>query len=109
MAISLHIPENIVLKPVITVFCVGGAGGNAANNMLHSDLQVKVVVANTDAQALAQSTADHKIQLGARVTRGLGAGANPDVGSAAAEETINEIAQHIDDSHMVFITAGMGG
>jgi cell division protein FtsZ len=109
MAISLHIPENIVLKPVITVFCVGGAGGNAANNMLSSDLQVKVVVANTDAQALAQSKADHKIQLGARVTRGLGAGANPDVGAAAAEETINEIAQHIDDSHMVFIAAGMGG
>jgi len=110
MAISLHIPENIVLKPIITVFGVGGAGGNAANNMIASQLTgVKVVVANTDAQALEQSKAEHKIQLGARVTRGLGAGANPDVGAAAAEETINEIAQHIEDSHMVFITAGMGG
>jgi len=110
MAISLHIPENIILKPTITVFGVGGAGGNAVNNMITSNLKgIKFVAANTDAQSLAQSKAEHKIQLGAKITRGLGAGANPQVGAAAAEETMNEIAQHIEDSNMVFITAGMGG
>lgn len=110
MAISLHIPENVILKPTITVFGVGGAGGNAVNNMIESNLKgVRFVAANTDAQALEQSKAEHKIQLGAQITRGLGAGANPDIGAAAAEETVNEIAKHIDDSNMVFITAGMGG
>ncbi len=110
MAISLHIPENVILKPTITVFGVGGAGGNAVNNMIESNLKgVRFVAANTDAQSLEQSKAEHKIQLGAQITRGLGAGANPDIGAAAAEETANEIAKHIDDSNMVFITAGMGG
>lgn len=110
MAISLHIPEKTILKPTITVFGVGGAGGNAVNNMIASNLQgVRFVAANTDAQSLEHSKADHKIQLGAKITRGLGAGANPQVGAAAAEETINEISQHIEDSNMVFITAGMGG
>lgn len=109
MAISLHIPENIILKPTITVFGVGGAGGNAVNNMTANIKGIKSIAANTDAQALAQSKANHKIQLGAKITRGLGAGANPQVGAAAAEETMNEIAQHIEDSNMVFITAGMGG
>jgi cell division protein FtsZ len=110
MAISLHIPENVILKPTITVFGVGGAGGNAVNNMIESNLKgVRFVAANTDAQSLEQSKAEHKIQLGAEITRGLGAGANPDIGAAAAEETANEIAKHIDDSNMVFITAGMGG
>jgi cell division protein FtsZ len=110
MAISLHIPENVILKPTITVFGVGGAGGNAVNNMIESNLKgVRFVAANTDAQSLEQSKAEHKIQLGAQITRGLGAGANPDIGAAAAEETSNEIAKHIDDSNMVFITAGMGG
>lgn len=110
MAISLHIPENVILKPTITVFGVGGAGGNAVNNMIESNLKgVRFVAANTDAQSLEHSKAEHKIQLGAQITRGLGAGANPDIGAAAAEETANEIAKHIDDSNMVFITAGMGG
>ncbi len=110
MAISLHIPENTILKPTITVFGVGGAGGNAVNNMITSNLQgVRFVAANTDAQSLEHSKADHKIQLGAKITKGLGAGANPQVGAAAAEETVNEISQHIEDSNMVFITAGMGG
>lgn len=98
------------LKPRITVFGVGGAGGNAVNNMIDKNLEgVEFVVANTDAQALAQSRAPSKIQMGLKVTEGLGAGARPTVGAAAAEETIEEIVDHLAGAHMCFITAGMGG
>ncbi len=98
------------LKPRITVFGVGGAGGNAVNNMIDKNLEgVEFVVANTDAQALQQSKAPSKIQMGLKVTEGLGAGARPTVGAAAAEETIEEIVDHLAGAHMCFITAGMGG
>ncbi len=98
------------LKPRITVFGVGGAGGNAVNNMIQKELEgVEFVVANTDAQALAQSHATARIQMGLKVTEGLGAGARPAVGAAAAEETIEEIVDHLAGAHMCFITAGMGG
>jgi cell division protein FtsZ len=98
------------LKPRITVFGVGGAGGNAVNNMIEKNLEgVEFVVANTDAQALQQSNAPVKIQMGLKVTEGLGAGARPTVGAAAAEETIEEIVDHLAGAHMCFITAGMGG
>ncbi|WP_088415152.1 cell division protein FtsZ [Wolbachia endosymbiont of Wuchereria bancrofti] len=110
MSINLSLPELPVLHPRITVVGVGGAGGNAVNNMIQSNLQgVNFVVANTDAQALEKSLCDKKIQLGINLTKGLGAGALPDVGKGAAEESINEIMEHIKDSHMLFITAGMGG
>jgi len=110
MAINLRAPEARELRPRITVLGVGGAGGNAVNNMVAAKLEgVDFVVANTDAQALAQSKAEHKIQLGARTTEGLGAGAQPDVGRAGAEESLDEILQTLAGSHMVFITAGMGG
>lgn len=108
--LNLKVPENIILKPTITVFGVGGAGGNAINNMISSGLQgVLFVVANTDAQALEHSTAEHKIQLGATTTRGLGAGAAREVGMAAAEESRDDIISRLEGSNMVFITAGMGG
>ncbi len=98
------------LSPRITVFGVGGAGGNAVNNMIEKALEgVEFVVANTDAQALQQSRAPGRIQMGVKITEGLGAGARPSVGSAAAEETIEEIIDHLAGSHMCFITAGMGG
>ena len=98
------------MKARIVVMGVGGAGGNAVNNMITSGLQgVDFVVANTDAQALAMSRAEHIIQLGAGVTEGLGAGSQPDVGRAAAEETIDRIRDHLAGAHMVFVTAGMGG
>ena len=98
------------LKPRITVFGVGGAGGNAVNNMIDQQLEgVEFVVANTDAQALQQSKATARIQMGVKVTEGLGAGARPTVGAAAAEETIEEIVDHLAGAHMCFITAGMGG
>ncbi|MBC2837298.1 cell division protein FtsZ [Paragemmobacter straminiformis] len=98
------------LKPRITVFGVGGAGGNAVNNMIDKQLEgVEFVVANTDAQALQQSKAHSRIQMGLKVTEGLGAGARPAVGAAAAEETIEEIVDHLAGAHMCFITAGMGG
>ncbi|NEY91375.1 cell division protein FtsZ [Tabrizicola oligotrophica] len=98
------------LKPRITVFGVGGAGGNAVNNMIDQQLEgVEFVVANTDAQALQQSKAVSRIQMGVKVTEGLGAGARPTVGAAAAEETIEEIVDHLAGAHMCFITAGMGG
>ena len=110
MNLNLHLPENVILKPCITVFGVGGAGGNAVNNMISSRLEgVKFVVANTDAQALEHSQAERRIQLGETLTRGLGAGAAPAVGKAAAEETINEVMNDLQGSNMVFITAGMGG
>jgi len=110
MTINLTIPDIQELKPRITVFGVGGAGGNAVNNMIASGLSgVDFVVANTDAQALALSSAQRIIQLGVSVTEGLGAGSHPEVGRAAAEESYDEINDHLSGAHMVFITAGMGG
>jgi cell division protein FtsZ len=98
------------LKPRITVFGVGGAGGNAVNNMITAGLEgVEFVVANTDAQALTMSKAARTIQMGIQVTQGLGAGSQPEVGRAAAEEVIEEIRDHLSGAHMVFVTAGMGG
>ena len=110
MAINLNIPDIRELKPRITVFGVGGAGGNAVNNMITAGLQgVDFVVANTDAQALTMSKAERIVQMGVQVTEGLGAGSQPDVGRAAAEEVIDEIRDHLAGVHMVFVTAGMGG
>ncbi len=110
MTINLKMPDIQELKPRITVFGVGGAGGNAVNNMITAGLQgCDFVVANTDAQALAMNHSDRLVQMGVAVTEGLGAGSQPEVGSAAAEEVIDEINDHLSGSHMVFITAGMGG
>ncbi|MFN3281528.1 MAG: cell division protein FtsZ [Tabrizicola sp.] len=111
MALNLTMTsEREELKPRITVFGVGGAGGNAVNNMIEKALEgVEFVVANTDAQALQQSRAGSRIQMGVKATEGLGAGARPSVGAAAAEETIEEIVDHLAGAHMCFITAGMGG
>ena len=110
MSINLKIPDIRELKPRITVFGVGGAGGNAVNNMINAGLQgVDFVVANTDAQALTMSRAERIIQMGVQATEGLGAGSQPDVGRAAAEEVIDEIRDHLTGAHMVFVTAGMGG
>ncbi|OYU18170.1 MAG: cell division protein FtsZ [Rhodobacteraceae bacterium PARR1] len=111
MTLNLSISsQREELKPRITVFGVGGAGGNAVNNMIDKQLEgVEFVVANTDAQALQQSKAHSRIQMGLKVTEGLGAGARPTVGAAAAEETIEEIVDHLAGAHMCFITAGMGG
>ncbi len=100
----------VELKPRIIVFGVGGAGGNAVNNMIESELQgVEFIVANTDSQALLQSQADHKVQLGMKTTEGLGAGAKPSVGAESAEESIEEIKKQLEGAHMAFIAAGMGG
>jgi cell division protein FtsZ len=110
MTINLKAPEVRELKPRITVFGVGGAGGNAVNNMIECGLQgVEFVVSNTDAQALGHAKAERVIQMGLAVTEGLGAGAQPEVGRAAAEEVIDEIRDQLMGAHMVFITAGMGG
>ena len=110
MSINLKIPDVRELKPRITVFGVGGAGGNAVNNMISAGLQgVDFVVANTDAQALTTSRAERIIQMGVQATEGLGAGSQPDVGRAAAEEVMDEIRDHLTGAHMVFVTAGMGG
>ena len=110
MTINLQSPDIRELKPRITVFGTGGAGGNAVNNMIASGLQgCEFVVANTDAQALAMSKAERIIQMGVQVTEGLGAGSQPDIGRAAAEEVIDEIRDHLAGAHMVFVTAGMGG
>ena len=110
MTINLQIPDIHEMKPRITVFGVGGAGGNAVNNMITAGLQgVDFVVANTDAQALTTSKAERVVQMGAQVTEGLGAGSQPEVGRAAAEEVLDEIRDHLSGAHMVFITAGMGG
>ena len=110
MSINLQKPDITELKPRITVFGVGGGGGNAVNNMINAGLRgVEFVVANTDAQALAQSKAERLVQLGASVTEGLGAGSQPEVGRAAAEECIDEINDHLQGTHMCFVTAGMGG
>src|SRR6266436_10225338 len=110
MSINLKMPDITELKPRITVFGVGGAGCNAVNNMIEAGLQgVEFVVANTDAQALASTKAERVIQMGVKVTEGLGAGSQPEVGRAAAEEVIDEIRDHLAGAHMVFVTAGMGG
>ncbi len=110
MTLNLSLPGHDELKPRITVFGVGGAGGNAVNNMIEQQLDgTDFVVANTDAQALAQSKAPSKIQMGLKVTEGLGAGARASVGAAAAEESIEQIVDHLAGAHMCFITAGMGG
>lgn len=110
MTINLNIPDIRELKPRITVFGVGGAGGNAVNNMITAGLVgVDFVVANTDAQALTMSKAERIIQMGTQVTQGLGAGSQPDVGAAAAQEVIDEIRDHLSGANMVFVTAGMGG
>ena len=111
MTLNLSMPgQDQELKPRITVFGVGGAGGNAVNNMIDKNLEgVEFVVANTDAQALAQNNAQSRIQLGVKVTEGLGAGAKAAVGAAAAEENIEQIVDHLAGAHMCFITAGMGG
>lgn len=110
MTLNLSVPGHDDLKPRITVFGVGGAGGNAVNNMIEKDLTgVDFVVANTDAQALQQSKSTTRIQLGVKVTEGLGAGARASVGAAAAEESIEQIVDHLAGAHMCFITAGMGG
>ncbi|MBM1219478.1 cell division protein FtsZ [Ponticoccus sp. SC2-23] len=110
MTLNLSLPGQEDLKPRITVFGVGGAGGNAVNNMIQKELDgVDFVVANTDAQALQQSMAQSRIQMGVKVTEGLGAGARATVGAAAAEESIEQIVDHLAGAHMCFITAGMGG
>jgi cell division protein FtsZ len=106
----VQLPKVTDLRPRITVIGVGGAGGNAVNNMIASGLSgVRYVVANTDAQALAVSSAEHRIQLGASLTEGLGAGSKPEIGQAAAEEAIEDLRAQLAGSHMVFIAAGMGG
>jgi cell division protein FtsZ len=110
MTINLKKPDIRELRPRITVFGIGGAGGNAVNNMISAGLAgVEFVVANTDAQALASTKAERVIQMGVQVTEGLGAGSMPEVGRAAAEEVLDEIRDHLSGSHMVFVTAGMGG
>lgn len=110
MTLNLSMPGQEDLKPRITVFGVGGAGGNAVNNMIEKQLDgVDFVIANTDAQALQTGRAENKVQLGIKVTEGLGAGARASVGAAAAEESIEQIVDHLAGAHMCFITAGMGG
>src|SRR6201991_1246608 len=110
MAVNITPPDISELKPRITVFGVGGAGGNAVNNMITAGLQgVDFVVANTDAQALTMSKAQRIVQMGTQVTLGLGAGSQPNVGAAAAEEVLDELRDHLSGANMVFVTAGMGG
>jgi cell division protein FtsZ len=113
MTINLSVPKTTIeaqLKPRITVVGIGGAGGNAVNNMIQAAMEgVDFVVANTDAQSLSLSRTDRRIQLGRDTTQGLGAGARPDIGRHAAEESVELIARELDGSHMAFITAGMGG
>jgi len=110
MALNITPPDISELKPRITVFGVGGAGGNAVNNMITAGLQgVDFIVSNTDAQALTMSKAPRIIQMGTAVTQGLGAGSQPDVGAAAAQEVIDEIRDHLTGANMIFVTAGMGG
>jgi cell division protein FtsZ len=109
MPIDPKAPRLKELKPHIMVCGVGGAGGNAVNNMIASGLSgVDFIVANTDAQALTSSRAERIIQMGLQVTEGLGAGSKPEVGKAAAEEALDEIRDHLAGAHMVFVTAGMG-
>jgi cell division protein FtsZ len=110
MSINLKLPALSELRPRITVIGVGGAGGNAVNNMIQYGLDgVEFIAANTDAQALSMSAAGCRVQIGISITEGLGAGSRPEIGSAAAEEAIDELRSHIEGAHMLFITAGMGG
>ena len=110
MSINIGPPAIDELRPRITVIGVGGAGGNAIANMIRAEIEgVDFIVANTDAQALNTSIAEHRIQLGPEITQGLGAGSRPEVGRAAAEETLPEIERALDGVHMCFIAAGMGG
>lgn len=111
MTINLSVPQTMQeLRPRITVVGVGGAGCNAVNNMISADLDgVDFLVANTDGQALAHSLANRKIQLGSSITQGLGAGSKPEIGRAAAEESLDDVMAELADCNMVFITAGMGG
>ena len=111
LSIGLAVPApEVLLTPNIGVMGVGGAGGNAVNNMIQSGLSgVSFFAANTDAQALSRSLVADKIQLGVAITKGLGAGANPEVGKAAAEESIDKIKEALSGLHLLFLTAGMGG
>ncbi|MEM7295456.1 MAG: cell division protein FtsZ, partial [Pseudomonadota bacterium] len=110
MTLNLNMPGHEDLNPRITVFGVGGAGGNAVDNMIEKQLDgVEFVIANTDAQALQGARSETKIQMGVKITEGLGAGAKATVGAAAAEESIEQIVDHLAGAHMCFITAGMGG
>ena len=110
MSINIGPPAVEELRPRITVIGVGGAGGNAIANMINANIEgVDFIVANTDAQALNNAVAEHRIQLGPDITQGLGAGSRPEVGRAAAEETLAELERSLDGVHMCFIAAGMGG
>lgn len=110
MGINLSLPKAVELKPRIVVIGVGGAGGNAVNNMINSGLEgVEFIVANTDAQALAFSKADRRVQMGGGITQGLGAGMRPDVGEQSAADSLPEIIEHLEGAHMLFVAAGMGG
>jgi cell division protein FtsZ len=110
MSINLKLPALSELRPRITVVGVGGAGGNAVNNMIQYGLDgVEFIAANTDAQALSMSAAGCRVQIGINITEGLGAGSRPEIGAAAAEEALDELRSHIEGAHMLFITAGMGG
>jgi len=110
MPINFQMPQSVELKPRIVVIGVGGAGGNAVNNMIAAGLDgVDFVVANTDAQALALNSATRKVQMGGGITQGLGAGMRPEVGEQSAEESLDEIMEHLDGAHMLFVAAGMGG
>lgn len=110
MPINFTLPQTLELKPRIVVIGVGGAGGNAVNNMIKAGLHgVDFVVANTDAQALALNSADRKVQMGSGITQGLGAGMRPEVGEESAEESLDEIMEHLEGAHMLFVAAGMGG
>ena len=110
MSINIGPPKVDELRPRITVIGVGGAGGNAIANMINADIEgVDFIVANTDAQALNNSISEHRIQLGPDITQGLGAGSRPEVGRAAAEETLDLVERALEGTHMCFIAAGMGG
>jgi len=110
MSITIGPPTVDELRPRIAVIGVGGAGGNAIANMIAANVEgVDFVVANTDAQALNASSAEQRIQLGPDITQGLGAGSRPEVGRAAAEETVSDIMKTLEGAHMCFIAAGMGG
>ena len=110
MTINITQPTNEQLKPRITVIGVGGAGCNAVNNMIDAHLEgVEFLVANTDAQSLANSLANRKVQLGAELTKGLGAGAKPEIGRQAADESLANVLEQLEGTHMLFVTAGMGG
>jgi cell division protein FtsZ len=110
MSIKISMPESYDMKPKLTVFGVGGAGGNAVNNMIAANLEgIEFWVANTDAQALEHALTNNRIQLGSKATKGLGAGSHPEIGKQAAEESIDDVLSVLENANMVFITAGMGG